>query len=114
MFIGGAFPRSESGRTYEAEEQKSPRLAQRRARRRDAARKAQPGWSAATAFNRGQVLYRLAEMLDARAGELTARSSGARRGRTLGRPPSGTRAGPTNKTELGGSNPVSGPYFNSR
>src|SRR6185312_16724818 len=70
LFVGGAFPRSESGRTYEAEEANVARASRKDARDAvRAARAAQPGWAAATAYNRGQVLYRLAEMVEARVAE---------------------------------------------
>ena len=78
MFVGGAFIRSESGRYTQVEE--APGLSTKenvpRASRKDgrdavsAARAAFDGWSARTAFNRGQILYRLAEMLEARSSEL--------------------------------------------
>jgi acyl-CoA reductase-like NAD-dependent aldehyde dehydrogenase len=74
LFIGGAFPRSESGRSYEVVSAAGSFLANAaRASRKDvrdavvAARPAQAKWSAATAYNRGQVLYRVAEMLAGRA-----------------------------------------------
>ena len=73
LFIGGKFPRSESGRSYEVADSKGKFLANAAmASRKDArdavvaARKAFPGWSAATAYNRGQVLYRVAELLEGR------------------------------------------------
>jgi acyl-CoA reductase-like NAD-dependent aldehyde dehydrogenase len=73
LYIGGAFPRSESGRTYEVASPKGAFLANAaQASRKDArdavvaARSAQPGWAGATAYNRGQVLYRIAELLDGR------------------------------------------------
>ena len=68
LYIGGAFPRSESGRTYEAEGQ-NVALASRKDVRDAvvAARKAFPGWAAATPYNRGQVIYRIAEILDGRS-----------------------------------------------
>jgi acyl-CoA reductase-like NAD-dependent aldehyde dehydrogenase len=76
LFVGGAFPRSESGRSYEVTDHTGRFLANAaRASRKDvrdavvAARKAQPGWAAATAYNRGQVLYRVAEMLEGRRGQ---------------------------------------------
>jgi hypothetical protein len=72
LYIGGAFPRSESGRSYEVSTSDGRFLANAAlASRKDvrdavvAARKAQPGWARATAYNRGQVLYRVAEMLEA-------------------------------------------------
>jgi len=83
LFVGGKFPRSESGRTYEVTGAKGRFLANAAlASRKDArdavvaARKAAPGWSAATAYNRGQVLYRVAELMEGRreqfAGEVAA------------------------------------------
>src|SRR5436305_5375393 len=78
LFIGGAFPRSESGRTYEAQGQNVARASRKDVRDAvRAARTAQPGWAAATAYNRGQVLYRVAEMLETRRHELEALCSGA-------------------------------------
>src|SRR5262249_43980496 len=77
LYIGGAFPRSEAGRTYEAEGQNVARASRKDARDAvKAARSAFPGWAAATAYNRGQVLYRLAEMLEARIDDLAAVCSG--------------------------------------
>jgi acyl-CoA reductase-like NAD-dependent aldehyde dehydrogenase len=76
LFINGAFPRSESGRTYEVKTSKGAFLANAcQSSRKDlreavvAARAAHNGWSKATAYNRGQILYRIAEMLQARTGE---------------------------------------------
>ncbi|WP_461034821.1 aldehyde dehydrogenase family protein [Streptomyces mayteni] len=73
LFIGGAFPRSESGRVYDVTTPDGRWLANAPlASRKDArdavvaARKAFPKWSAATAYNRGQILYRIAEMLQGR------------------------------------------------
>ena len=73
LFIGGAFPRTESGRTYEVKNSKGVFIANPcMASRKDlkdavvAARAAQSGWSQATAYNRGQILYRIAEMLEGR------------------------------------------------
>ncbi len=73
LYVGGAFPRSESGRSYPVTDAKGKLLAHAAlASRKDlrdavsAARAALPGWSGATAYNRGQVLYRVAEMLQAR------------------------------------------------
>jgi len=114
LFVGGAFPRSESGRTYEAEGQNMARASRKDARDAVvAARKAQPGWAAATAYNRGQVLYRIAEMMEARTTELAAVCSGkpevaAAIDRVV------WYAGWADKLAqvLGSSNPVSGPYFN--
>lgn len=74
LFINGVFPRSESGRTYEVKTAKgvflaNPCLASRKDLREAvvAARAAHSGWNKATAYNRGQILYRIAEMLEARS-----------------------------------------------
>jgi acyl-CoA reductase-like NAD-dependent aldehyde dehydrogenase len=74
LFIGGAFPRSESGRSYPVGNGATPVWAAQASRKdaRDAvtaARAALPRWSGATAYNRGQVLYRVAEMLEGRAAQ---------------------------------------------
>jgi acyl-CoA reductase-like NAD-dependent aldehyde dehydrogenase len=81
LFIGGAFPRSESGRSYPAAGPDGAVLAHvAMASRKDArdavvaARKAVAGWAGATAYNRGQVLYRVAELLQGRAAQFTAES----------------------------------------
>ena len=73
LFINGAFPRTESGRTYEVKSAKgvfiaNPCLASRKDLKDAvvAARGAQPGWNKASAYNKGQILYRIAEMLDGR------------------------------------------------
>jgi len=79
LYIGGAFPRSESGRSYVVTDHKGGFLANAAlASRKDArdavtaARKAFAGWSAATAYNRGQVLYRVAELLEGRRAQFAA------------------------------------------
>ncbi len=79
LFIGGAFPRSESGRVYPVHSADGALLAQvAHASRKDlrdavgAARKAFAGWSTATAYNRGQILYRIAEMLESRRTQFVA------------------------------------------
>jgi acyl-CoA reductase-like NAD-dependent aldehyde dehydrogenase len=79
LFIGGAFPRSESGRSYPVSGTDGALLAHAaRASRKDArdavtaARAAFGRWSGATAYNRGQVLYRVAEMLEGRSGQFAA------------------------------------------
>jgi acyl-CoA reductase-like NAD-dependent aldehyde dehydrogenase len=79
LFIGGKFPRSESGHTYELTNPKGEFVANvvlaSRKDARDAvvaARAAQPGWEGATAYNRGQVLYRIAEMLEGRREQFVA------------------------------------------
>jgi acyl-CoA reductase-like NAD-dependent aldehyde dehydrogenase len=114
LFIGGAFPRSESGRTYEAEGQNVARGSRKDVRDAvKAARGAQPGWASATAYNRGQVLYRLAEMVEARVPEFAELCTGrAEVERAIDRIV--WYAGWADKLPqvLGGTNPVAGPYFN--
>ncbi|HSC73671.1 MAG TPA: aldehyde dehydrogenase family protein [Gaiellaceae bacterium] len=114
LFIGGAFPRSESGRTYEAEGQNVARASRKDARDAvRAARSALSKWSGMTAYNRGQVLYRVAEMIEARTAEFAELSSGREEvERTVDRIV--WYAGWADKLAqvLGSSNPVAGPYFN--
>src|SRR5437764_3484853 len=77
LYIGGSFPRSESGRTYEAEGQNVARASRKDAR--DAVRAARGAfskWAGMTAYNRGQVLYRLAEMVEARTSEFAELARG--------------------------------------
>src|SRR3954471_21730808 len=77
LFIGGAFPRSESGRTYETQGQNVARASRKDVRDAVvAARAAQPKWGGATAHNRGQVLYRIAERMESRTAELAELASG--------------------------------------
>ena len=77
LYIGGKFPRSESGRTYEAQEQNVACASRKDVRDAvQAARGAQPKWQSATAYSRGQVLYRIAEMMEARVKEFAALCSG--------------------------------------
>jgi acyl-CoA reductase-like NAD-dependent aldehyde dehydrogenase len=114
LFIGGSFPRSESGRTYEAQGQ-NVALASRKDVR-DAVRVARDGyekWSSLTAYNRGQVLYRIAEMIEARRSEFAELCSGVDEvDRSVDRVV--WYAGWADKLPqvLGGANPVAGPYFN--
>ena len=77
LYIGGAFPRSESGRTYEVLDAKGRFIANMaKASRKDArdavraARSAFPGWSTRTPYNRGQVIYRIAEVMEGRRDQL--------------------------------------------
>jgi acyl-CoA reductase-like NAD-dependent aldehyde dehydrogenase len=79
LYIGGDFPRSESGRSYVVEDAKGRFLANAaQASRKDArdavkaARAAFPGWSGRTAYNRGQVVYRIAEVLEGRRDQFEA------------------------------------------
>jgi acyl-CoA reductase-like NAD-dependent aldehyde dehydrogenase len=114
LFVGGAFPRSESGRTYEAEGQNVARASRKDVRDAvKAARAAFPKWSGMTAYNRGQVLYRLAEMVESRTTEFADLCSGREEvERAIDRIV--WYAGWADKLPqvLGGSNPVAGPYFN--
>jgi acyl-CoA reductase-like NAD-dependent aldehyde dehydrogenase len=113
LYIGGQFPRSESGRTYEAEGQNVARASRKDARDAvRAARGAFAGWSGATAYNRGQILYRLGEMMETRATDLARVCSGKKEvdaaiDRVV------WYAGWADKLPqvLGSSNPVAGPYF---
>ncbi|RBY93357.1 aldehyde dehydrogenase [Blastococcus sp. TF02A-30] len=128
LYVNGAFPRSESGRTYEVTDAKGHFLANAAwASRKDArdavvaARGAFAKWSGATAYNRGQVLYRVAEVMEGRhaqfceevaAGEGLS-SSKARAAVDAAIDRWVWYAGWTDKlgAVLGGSNPVAGPYF---
>jgi acyl-CoA reductase-like NAD-dependent aldehyde dehydrogenase len=114
LFIGGDFPRSESGRTYLAEGQNVARASRKDVRDAvRAARAAHGKWAVLTAYNRGQVLYRVAEMLEARAKDFAALCSGkAEVERSIDRVV--WYAGWADKLAqvLGSANPVAGPYFN--
>ena len=114
LFVGGAFPRSESGRTYLAQGQNAARASRKDLRDAvRAAREALPKWAGATPYNRGQVLYRLAEMIEARKGTFAELIGGeaevdAAVDRVV------WYAGWADKLAqvLGSANPVAGPYFN--
>jgi acyl-CoA reductase-like NAD-dependent aldehyde dehydrogenase len=114
LYIGGEFPRSESGRTYEAQRQNVARASRKDVR--DAIRVARPAfesWASLTAYNRGQILYRIAEMMETRQAELAELSTGAGEAdRAIDRVV--WYAGWADKLPqvLGGANPVAGPYFN--
>ena len=129
LYIGGAFPRTESGRAYEVLDARGRLLANAcRGTRKDirdavrAARKAFPGWAARTAYNRSQILYRIAELMEGRreqfiAEVMAAEGVGRRRATRLvdaaidrwvwyaGWADKYTQA-------LGTVNPVAGSYFN--
>jgi acyl-CoA reductase-like NAD-dependent aldehyde dehydrogenase len=129
LYINGAFPRSESGRIYEVNDANgnfiaNPALASRKDLRDSvvAARAAQPGWAKATAYNRGQILYRIAEMLEGRADQIANEISA-----TTGATPKKAHdqlaaaidrwvwyAGWSDKlaAAFGSTNPVAGPYYN--
>ena len=114
LFIGGEFPRSESGRTYEAQGQNVARASRKDVRDAvRAARTAQPKWESMTAYNRGQVLYRVAEMLEARVLDFAELCSGRDEvEQAIDRVV--WYAGWADKLAqvIGASNPVAGPYFN--
>jgi len=114
LYIGGAFPRSESGRTYEAEGQNVARASRKDLRDAvGAARSAQQKWAGATAYNRGQVLYRVAEMMEARVDEFAALVGGRDEvERSIDRWV--WYAGFADKLAqvIGSANAVAGPYFN--
>ncbi len=129
LFINGAFARSESGRVFEVTAKSgdfiaNPALASRKDLRDavTAARAAQSGWSKATAYNRGQILYRIAEMLEGRAeqfeseialtSQITALKAKAQVTDAIDRWV--WYAGWSDKLQAvsGATNPVSGPFFN--
>jgi acyl-CoA reductase-like NAD-dependent aldehyde dehydrogenase len=114
LYVGGEFPRSESGRTYEAQGANVARASRKDVRDAvRAARGAFPKWAGMTAYNRGQVLYRIAEMMEARRSEFADLCSGVKEvDRAIDR--FVWYAGWADKLGqiLGSSNPVAGPYFN--
>jgi acyl-CoA reductase-like NAD-dependent aldehyde dehydrogenase len=114
LYIGGAFPRSESGRTYLVDGDNVALASRKDARDAVvAARKAQPKWAGATAYNRGQVLYRIAEMIEARRAEFEALGvAEAEVGAAIDRWV--WYAGWSDKIAqvTGNANPVAGPFFN--
>jgi acyl-CoA reductase-like NAD-dependent aldehyde dehydrogenase len=129
LYIGGKFPRSESGRTYEVATKAGAFVANAaKASRKDArdavvaARAAQPGWASATGYNRGQVLYRIAELLEGRRAQFIEEITSTE---------GATAAAAANQVDAaidtwvwyagwadkyvqvaGNANAVSGPYFN--
>ena len=114
LYVGGAFPRSESGRSYEAEGA-NVALASRKDLRDAvrAAREALPKWASLTAYNRGQVLYRVAEIMEGRRAQFAELVEGeAEVDEAIDRWV--WYAGWADKLAqvLGASNPVAGPYFN--
>jgi acyl-CoA reductase-like NAD-dependent aldehyde dehydrogenase len=128
LYVGGAFPRSESGRSYEVTDAKGHFLANAAwASRKDArdavvaARGAFSKWSGATAFNRGQVLYRVAEVMEGRHAQFcdeVAAGEGLSSSKAKAAVDAAIDrwvwyAGWTDKLAavLGGANPVAGPYF---
>ncbi|MFE6975253.1 aldehyde dehydrogenase family protein [Streptomyces sp. NPDC057682] len=129
LYVGGKFPRSESGRVYEVTDSKGRWLANApQSSRKDArdavvaARKAFGGWSGATAYNRGQVLYRVAEMLEGRRDQFVrevTEAEGLSKSKAAAVVDAAVDrwvwyAGWTDKIAqvVGGANPVAGPFFN--
>ncbi|MEU2546375.1 aldehyde dehydrogenase family protein [Streptomyces roseolus] len=129
LYVGGKFPRSESGRVYEVTDSKGNWLANAplssRKDARDAvvaARKAQGGWAGATAYLRGQILYRVAEMLEGRRDQFVrevAEAEGLSKSKAAAQVDAAVDrwvwyAGWTDKIAqvVGGANPVAGPFFN--
>ncbi|MFG2428576.1 aldehyde dehydrogenase family protein [Streptomyces sp. NPDC048590] len=129
LYVGGKFPRSESGRVYEVTDSKGRWLANApQSSRKDArdavvaARKAFGGWSGTTAYNRGQVLYRVAEMLEGRREQFVrevADAEGLSKSKAAAVVDAAVDrwvwyAGWTDKIGqvVGGANPVAGPFFN--
>jgi acyl-CoA reductase-like NAD-dependent aldehyde dehydrogenase len=129
LYINGEFPRSESGRTFEVVNAKGRFLANMaQGSRKDArdavvaARKAQSGWAGRTAYNRGQVLYRIAEVMEGRRDQFIAELQQSE-GITIAKARTYVDAaidrwvwyaGWTDKIAqvVGGANPVAAPYFN--
>ena len=129
LFIGGTFPRSESGRSYEIKNKRGEFVANpAQASRKDlrdavlSAKSAHPGWSNATAFNRGQILYRIAEMLESRSSQFVDEIVA-----TTGVTPSVAKQEVAAAIDLwvwyagwcdkitsvsGNNNPIAGPYYN--
>ncbi|CAN5764585.1 aldehyde dehydrogenase family protein [soil metagenome] len=129
LYLGGAFPRSESGRSYEVASSAGEFLANAsQASRKDvrdavvAARKAFGGWSGRTAYNRAQILYRVAEMLEGRAAQFAdevRQSEGLSKAKATAAVEAVIDrwvwyAGWADKVSqvAGAANPVAGPYFN--
>ena len=114
LYVGGSFPRSESGRSYEAEGANVARASRKDVRDAvRAAREAFPKWSSLTAYNRGQVLYRVAEIMEGRRAQF-AELIGDEAEVDAAIDSWVWYAGWADKLAqvLGASNPVAGPYFN--
>ena len=126
LYIDGAFPRSESGRSYPVPGRGDEVLARAaRASRKDlrdavrVARAAFPGWAAATAYNRGQVLYRVAELMEGRRAQFVEELDRAGTKDAAGEVDAAIDrwvwyAGWSDKVHhiVGSVNPVAAPYFN--
>ncbi len=138
LFIGGKFPRTESGRSLKIESADGDVRAHLcHASRKDlrdaveAAKKAQPGWAGATPYLRGQVLYRMAEMMEGKREEFAEAILATSRSRGRPKRSATTRSGTLSEVDaaidrlvcfggwadkyaqvLGGNNPVAGPHYN--
>jgi acyl-CoA reductase-like NAD-dependent aldehyde dehydrogenase len=126
LYVGGAFPRSESGRSYPARDRRGEVVARpARASRKDlrdavrSARSAWKGWAGATPYNRGQILYRVAELMEGRRDQFVdelklSGSSKADREVDAAIDRWVWYAGWSDKVHhiIGTVNPVAGPYFN--
>jgi acyl-CoA reductase-like NAD-dependent aldehyde dehydrogenase len=126
LFIGGAFPRSESGRSYEIKNKgefiANPALASRKDLRDAVVAAKNTSWSSATAFNRGQILYRIAEMLESRTSQFVEEIvaldgvsiADAKREVSEAIDLWVWYAGWADKISVaaGGTNPIAGPYYN--
>lgn len=129
LFIGGAFPRSESGRSYQIKDARGNFVANpSQASRKDlrdavvAAKNAQLQWSSATAYNRGQILYRIAEIMEGRSEQFVAEIvalEGISASAALKQVQEAIDtwvwyAGWTDKisSTAGSTNPIAGPYYN--
>jgi acyl-CoA reductase-like NAD-dependent aldehyde dehydrogenase len=114
LYVGGAFPRSESGRSYEVENVNVARASRKDVRDAvRAAREAFPKWAGLTAYNRGQVLYRVAEIMEGRRAQF-AELAGGQSEVDEAVDTWVWYAGWADKLAqvLGSSNPVAGQYFN--
>jgi acyl-CoA reductase-like NAD-dependent aldehyde dehydrogenase len=129
LYIGGAFPRSESGRSYEVKDSRGNFIANpAQASRKDlrdavvAAKSTSTGWQSATAYNRGQILYRIAEIMEGRADQFVAEIAaleGVSKASALKQVYEAIDtwvwyAGWTDKisSTAGSTNPIAGPYYN--
>jgi acyl-CoA reductase-like NAD-dependent aldehyde dehydrogenase len=128
LYINGAFPRTESGRYYDLKNDKGELIANMcRASRKDfrnamqAARKAQPGWQDRTAYNIGQIIYRIAEILDGRSDQFveelktagyTSKQAEKEVQASINRLVHYTGWSDKYQQLFSSVNPVAGPYFN--
>lgn len=128
LFIGGAFPRSESGRSYPIPNARSPIAHPAQASRKDlrdavkVGKEAAPGWANAAAYNRSQILYRIAEIMEGRRDQFIAEImelEGATRARATKQVDDSIDlwvwyAGWCDKIDAaaGSTNPINGPYYN--